>query len=40
MRGEQALFHLKIKKKSGLSIMPYIHHSEVFSSDTIELMEI
>jgi len=32
MRGEQALFNLKIKKKSGLSINPDIHHSKVFSS--------
>ena len=33
MRGEQALFNLEIKKKSGLSINPDIHHSKVFSSD-------
>ena len=33
MRGEQAIFNLKIKKKSGLSINPDIHHSKVFSSD-------
>ena len=32
MRGEQAIFNLKIKKKSGLSINPDIHHSKVFSS--------
>jgi len=32
MRGEQALFNLEIKKKSGLSINPDIHHSKVFSS--------
>ena len=32
MRGEQAIFNLEIKKKSGLSINPDIHHSEVFSS--------
>ena len=32
MRGEQALFNLKIKKKSGLDINPDIHHSKVFSS--------
>ena len=32
MRGEQAIFNLEIKKKSGLSINPYIHHSKVFSS--------
>ena len=35
MRGEQALFNLKIKKKSGLSINPDIHHSKVFSSELI-----
>ena len=33
MRGEQATFNLEIKKKSGLSINPDIHHSKVFSSD-------
>ena len=32
MRGEQTLFNLKIKKKSGLDINPDIHHSKVFSS--------
>jgi len=32
MRGEQAIFNLEIKKKSGLSINPNIHHSKVFSS--------
>jgi len=32
MRGEQAIFYLKIKKKSGLSINPDIHYSKVFSS--------
>ena len=32
MRGEQALFNLENKKKSGLSINPDIHHSKVFSS--------
>ena len=32
MREEQAIFNLKIKKKSGLSINPDIHHSKVFSS--------
>ena len=32
MRGEQAIFNLKIEKKSGLSINPDIHHSKVFSS--------
>ena len=33
MKGEQAIFNLEIKKKSGLSINPDIHHSKVFSSD-------
>ena len=28
MIGEQAIFNLEIKKKSGLSINPDIHHSE------------
>ena len=32
MRGEQAIFNLEIKKKSGLSINLDIHHSKVFSS--------
>ena len=32
MRGEQAIFNLEIKKKSGFSINPDIHHSKVFSS--------
>ena len=32
MIGEQAIFNLDIKKKSGLSINPDIHHSKVFSS--------
>ena len=32
MGGEQAIFNLEIKKKSGLSINPNIHHSKVFSS--------
>ena len=31
-RGEQALFNLEIKKKSGSSINPYIDHSKVPSS--------
>ena len=35
MRGEQAIFNLEIKKKSGLSINPDIHHSKVFSSGEI-----
>ena len=33
MRGEEAIFNLEIKKKSGLSINPDIHHSKVPSSD-------
>jgi len=37
MRGEQAIFNLEIKKKSGLSINPDIHHSKVFSSDLINI---
>jgi len=32
MRGEQAIFNPEIKKKSGLSINPDIHHPKVFSS--------
>ena len=32
MKGEQALFNLEIKKKSGSSINPDIHHSKVPSS--------
>ena len=35
MRGKQAIFNLEIKKKSGLSINPDIHHSKVFSSDLL-----
>ena len=35
MIGEQAIFNLEIKKKSGLSINPDIHHSKVFSSGYI-----
>ena len=35
MRGEQAIFNLEIKKKSGLSIYPDILHSKVFSSVNI-----
>ena len=33
MRGEHAKFNLEIKKKSGLSLNPDIHHSKVFSSE-------
>ena len=35
MREEQAIFNLAIKKKSGLSINPDIHHPKVFSSGVI-----
>ena len=35
MRGEQAIFNLEIKKKSGSSINPDIHHSKVPSSGGI-----
>ena len=35
MSGEQAIFNLEIKKKSGLSPNPDIHHSKVFSSEYI-----
>ena len=34
-RGENARFNLEIKKKSGLSINPDIHHSKVPSSGYI-----
>ena len=37
MREEQAIFILEIKKKSGLSINPDIHHSKVFNSGCINL---
>ena len=36
MSGEQAIFNIEIKKKSGLSLNPDIHHSKVFSSDQIQ----
>ena len=36
MRGEQAIFNLEIKKKSGLSINPDIHHSKVPSSGILK----
>ena len=32
MSGEQAIFNLHIKKKSGLCLNPDIPHSKVFSS--------
>jgi len=35
MSGEQAIFNLQIKKKSGLSLNPDIHYSKVFSSALI-----
>ena len=37
MRGEQAIFNLEIKKKSGLSINPDIYHSKVPSSAYLPL---
>ena len=40
MRGEKALFNLEIKKKSGLSINPDIHHSKVFSSENFKIVDI
>ena len=36
MSGEQAIFNLEIKKKSGLSLNPDIHHSKVFSSGKVD----
>ena len=39
MSGEQAIFNLEIKKKSGLSINPDIHHSKVLSSGNFCLEE-
>jgi len=39
MRGEQAIFNLEIKKKSGLSLNPDIHHSKVFSSGTMYMIQ-
>ena len=40
MRGEQAIFNLEIKRKSGLSNNPDIHHSKVFSLGLLEWIEI
>ena len=37
MEKKQAIFNLEIKKKSGLSITPNIHHSKAPSSDHISL---
>ena len=37
MRGEQAIFNLEIKKKSGLSINPDIHHSKVFRAENFRM---
>ena len=37
MRGEQAILNLEIKKESGLSLNPDIHHSKVFSSGKLWL---
>jgi len=33
MSGEQAIFNLEIKKKSGLSLNPDIHHSKVRTTE-------
>ena len=38
-RGEQAIFNLKIKKKSESSINPDIHHSKIPSSDHIVIFD-
>ena len=35
MKGQQAIFNLEIKKKSGLSLNPDIHYSKVFSSGRV-----
>ena len=40
MSGEQAIFNLQIKKKSGLSLNPDIHHSKVFSSENFRMVDI
>ena len=40
MRGEQAIFNLEIKKKSGSSINPDIHYSKVPSSERKPDMEL
>ena len=40
MSGEQAIFNLEIKKKSGLSLNPDIHHSKVFSSEFIANLDL
>ena len=40
MREEHAISNLEIKKKSGLSLNPDIHHSKVFSSGDKENEEI
>ena len=37
MRGEQAIFNLEIKKKSGLSINPDLQHSKGSSSARINV---
>ena len=34
------LTYLEIKKKSGLSINPNIHHSKVFSSGVLDIKDI
>ena len=38
MSGEQALYNLEIKKKSGLNLNPNTHHSKVFSSGKVYLL--
>ena len=38
MSGEQAIFNLEIKKKSGFSLNPDIHHSKGFSSEQLIIL--
>jgi len=40
MSGEQAVFNLQIKKKSGLSLNPDIHHSKDFCSEHFRMVDI
>ena len=40
MREEQAILNLEIKKKSGLSLNPDIHHSKVLSSELSGIVDI
>ena len=37
MSGEQAIFNLQIKKKSGLSLNPDIHHSKFSAQNSKSL---